>query len=1244
LRAAVLLQAQLMSKGLSKSIVGLYALLLCSLLTRVDSTCAQGATATLLTTFTNPTPANSPEFGRSVAAVGSDRVLIGTPGDSTGGAAYLFSTYGTLLANFTNPTPAIGDGFGYAVAAVGNDRVLIGAWQDDTGAENAGAAYLFSTNGTLLTTFTNPTPATADWFGISVAAVGSDRVLIGAYGDDAGAVNAGAAYLFNATGGLLTTFSNPTPADFDWFGVSVAAVGSDRVLIGAHADDTGASDTGAAYLFSTNGTLLTTFTNPTPATGDWFGISVTAVGSDRVLIGAPYDNTGATHAGAAYLFSTNGTLLNPFTNPTPAFAEFFGWSVAAMGTDRVLINPSQDFESGPYLFSTNGTLLTTFTDPTPPKNRLFGISMAAVGSGHVLIGAPGEDTGGANAGAAYLYAIQGGLALPSATLTGTFVFGTDAGGSCFGNVPNVCPVWDTRTNLDSGTGYYNLWFTSGAPGRIPDGLIGPFLNGPSNNQASINVPLAFGTNRFTVFFGDGISAPYYGLNLFFNGHVNADISSFAPPRTGPSTPAFAVNASASTFGMDGTGVFPVPASGRLSYTDAEVAITLTEYYFALPNVFAVDRTAPYSARPNGNADAVVTFMLIVSPPEPSTALRLRIPWDKQGDVGVSETQYWIPQTYDDHLDEAISDNNWNEARRAVDFYFASPQSPNVCTEGATQGRDKNVRAANSGTVWRSGILLCNSREYEVIRISGQDLAGVAVTTEYIHLLPSVLNGQTVSAGDIIGSVSDRGCADLPHLMVKVYRGAPTTANLLPLDDPNAVTFEGGVVFRGQPPLACGDWLDPNRSQLGRIYRDSAMPRDATLPTVSWVTPPPANLIVGQSFTVSWSYTGNPSHLNVHWHPTDPINLTLAQTVPNSTSDSSALTTGTSQTLTAPTIHPDGSAITSPTTVRYVAHARNAAGSGFSAVVTVTVSPAASTVLYGIDVSHYQNDAGPIDWASVKASGKSFVFVKASEGTDIPDGCNHSLPGCPISDHTVENIQCATAAGLRVSPYHIASVNDSSSAGAIVEAQYFLSRIGNYIANGYLPPTLDLESMYGLNGSQLSAWVRAWLHYLQQQKPGVTPIIYTTRSVLLSLGSDLQSYPLWIADYTAFDPAATPCYQGTCWPNWKFKQYRDGGAGGTCSGVTGPVDIDSFNGDFNALNQLVIQTRLTGVGGGALQPPAGGEFRFEILAPAQQQVVIQASDDLINWIDVDTVTIVNAKAIFTDPNANAHSRRFYRSKP
>jgi hypothetical protein len=85
---------------------------------------------------------------------------------------------------------------------------------------------------------------------------------------------------------LVTTFTNPAPADSDYFGYSVAAVGTNGVLIGACFADTSASDAGMAYLFGIHGDLLTTFTNPEPASGDWFGWSVASVGTDHMLIAA----------------------------------------------------------------------------------------------------------------------------------------------------------------------------------------------------------------------------------------------------------------------------------------------------------------------------------------------------------------------------------------------------------------------------------------------------------------------------------------------------------------------------------------------------------------------------------------------------------------------------------------------------------------------------------------------------------------------------------------------------------------------------------------------------------------------------------------------------------------------------------------------------------------------------------------------------------------------------------------------
>jgi len=366
----------------------------------------------LALTITNPTPANYDWFGNSVAAMGNDRVLVGAYSDDEGlpgaGVAHLFTSGGALLTTFTNPAPFVGNsGFGRVVAGVDGGCVLVGAPENDSDSgalQNAGVAYLFRTNGTLLTVYTNPSPAAYDEFGWSVAGVGSDHVLIGAYRKDVGALNDGAAYLFNTNGTLLTTFTNPTPANSDEFGYALAAMGNDRVIISALRDNTGAAQAGAAYLFRTDGTLLTTFTNPTPAADDFFGNAVAALGNDLVLIGALSDDTGGINTGAVYLFNTNGTLLVTLTNPAPVAGETLGRSVASLGHDRVLAGA--DWSDRTYVFSTSGALLSVITNPVPGNFNRFGGSVAAVGTDQILVGAWRDDTGATDTGAAYLFAIE----------------------------------------------------------------------------------------------------------------------------------------------------------------------------------------------------------------------------------------------------------------------------------------------------------------------------------------------------------------------------------------------------------------------------------------------------------------------------------------------------------------------------------------------------------------------------------------------------------------------------------------------------------------------------------------------------------------------------------------------------------------------------------------------------------------------------------------------------------------------
>jgi hypothetical protein len=358
-------------------------------------------TAVLLTTITNPSPVSQSSFGYAVAPFGGDRMLITAPSEGTySGAAYLFASNGVLLQSFLNPSGLFEESFGASVARVGTDRVVIGAPYANADQSSGGAVYVFNTNGTLLRTLTNPVPESLGSFGMSVAPFGTDALLVAAYGQYSWKVTPGSVHLLDANWNLINTFTNPLPEMNGIFGGSLAVVGTDRVLIGAALNIINGVQSGVAYLFHTNGSLLKTFFDPTPGQFDYFGDSVAAIGSDRVIIGAPYNDTGATNAGAAFIFSANGTLLLTITNPTPSVAHF-GSGVAVSAEHRLLISAISGLV---YEYSTNGTLLATLADPNPPTNDFFG-SPAWVARDRVLIGAFGSDIGGTDSGVAYLFGI-----------------------------------------------------------------------------------------------------------------------------------------------------------------------------------------------------------------------------------------------------------------------------------------------------------------------------------------------------------------------------------------------------------------------------------------------------------------------------------------------------------------------------------------------------------------------------------------------------------------------------------------------------------------------------------------------------------------------------------------------------------------------------------------------------------------------------------------------------------------------
>ena len=303
------------------------------------------------------------QFGSAVGISGN-QIVVGVPlGDSgspTAGEAYVFNAdNGSLIRKLVNPTPASNDRFGDAVS-ISNNIVLVGANQDDTGFTDSGTAYLFNaTTGALLWTLNNPTPAATDRFGASVA-VSGNYAVVGSYQDDTNGTNAGAVYLFDVTtGALVTTLYNPSPNASDVFGTSVAISG-DRIVVGASGDDNVASNVGVAYLFDTNGTLLSTLNNPFPNGGDNFGVSV-AISNRFILVGANLDSTGASSAGAAYLFeSSTGNFLYAYNNPTPALGDNFGQEIALSDTLAVIGALNDDTQA-----TNQGAAYVFALDPLP---------------------------------------------------------------------------------------------------------------------------------------------------------------------------------------------------------------------------------------------------------------------------------------------------------------------------------------------------------------------------------------------------------------------------------------------------------------------------------------------------------------------------------------------------------------------------------------------------------------------------------------------------------------------------------------------------------------------------------------------------------------------------------------------------------------------------------------------------------------------------------------------------------------
>ena len=313
-----------------------------------------------ITVTTNGT---SPQFGFDVSlSSDGDTVLIGAPYSDTGvdnaGAAHIFTRSGTTWteeAKIQASDLEASDQFGYSVAISDDgNTAVIGAWREDTTASDAGAAYTFTRSGTTWTQQAKLLPSVGiatDYFGEAVAISGDgETVLVGAYLANSftdSKTDIGAVFVFTRSGTTWTEeakFQDDTvDSSTNNFGHDVAlSYDGNTALIGAPIYSAGSNLTyGAAYVFTRSGTTWTQQAKilaSDPGHNDLFGnsVSLTADGN-TALVGAWREGTGQTDAGAAYLFSRNGTTWtheNKIQASTPSASGYFGFSVSLSGDGR----------------------------------------------------------------------------------------------------------------------------------------------------------------------------------------------------------------------------------------------------------------------------------------------------------------------------------------------------------------------------------------------------------------------------------------------------------------------------------------------------------------------------------------------------------------------------------------------------------------------------------------------------------------------------------------------------------------------------------------------------------------------------------------------------------------------------------------------------------------------------------------------------------------------------------------------
>ena len=347
---------------------------------------AQGGTTQCGTTLLPPGGAPD-SYGIDVAHDG-DVAVVGARWEGSSGSAHVFerSSQGWLFVQTLEPSAApLGATFGRSVTVSG-DRIVVGA----PGPSGEGAAYVFTRQGGAWSE-TAILTGSGGSFGHSVA-MDQSLVVVGEYG-------ARTAFAFDLDQPAVPGVELDPGGSFHRYGIRVDLRG-DTIVVGADGASIAASEAGAAFVFRRSASswafeaqLLASDADA----GDGFGNSV-AVDAGRIVVGASSDDESGAGAGAAYVFghSSGGwTQQEKLMVPGAGAGAGLGRHSLDLRGDLLLVGAwraGPGLQGASYLFEDSAagwSLAATFEAPDSIE---FGWSNS-LGERDVLIGANGETSG-----------------------------------------------------------------------------------------------------------------------------------------------------------------------------------------------------------------------------------------------------------------------------------------------------------------------------------------------------------------------------------------------------------------------------------------------------------------------------------------------------------------------------------------------------------------------------------------------------------------------------------------------------------------------------------------------------------------------------------------------------------------------------------------------------------------------------------------------------------------------------------